>query len=209
MLESASRGAERLRAHAPRGPAPRPSRSAWRAVAGAPRARPAVGAPSRGEFVAGGARDDTRVRVCGHRVARGGRGLRRDARAAGGGSSGVHARRRGRRLRIHPGRGARTDRARPAGQPHRPGAGGAQPAGLEGDRVRGSSRLSGYHHRHLRHGEHGSDGGPHRRLDRGRAHPDPARPTRAVPAPMCPQDRPRPEARGRLQRAARRLIGSR
>ena len=70
-------------------------------------------------------------------------------------------------------------------------------------------------HRHLRHGEHGPDGGPHRRLDRGRSHPDAARSARPAAAPLRAEDRARAAPRGRLQRAAggrprrRRLPGDR
>ena len=98
-------------------------------------------------------------------------------------------------------------RRRARREPDRPGPRRAQPAGLVRDRVRGPARRLGHDDRHLRDGEPRPDGRPHRRLDRRRADPDPARPRRPAPAPLRAEDRPRAEARGRLQRPARRGTG--
>ena len=127
--------------------------------------------------------------------------------ARGRGAAGVHAGRRRGRVRAHAGRGPCADRGRPGGEPHRPGARRAFAARLVRDRVRGPARRVRHDHRHLRHGEPRPDGGPHRRLDRRGADPDPSRLRRAAPAPMRPQDRSRAAPGGRLQRPAGRCAG--
>ena len=119
----------------------------------------------------------------------------RPSRSAGGGGG----------FALDAGRGTRADRSRPGGQPHRPGARRAQPARLERDRVRGPARR----HRHRRSPSAawrtstrwGST--PATRSWSRRSRPCPIRSSSA--APLRPEDRARPEARGRLQRPAGRL----
>ena len=117
--------------------------------------------------------------------------------------SGVHAGRHGRRHRANA-RRAGADRARRAGGvADRPGAAGALPAGLEGDRVRGDARRRRQLHHRLQHGEHRPDGRAHGRLDRRRAQPDAAGQGIPDAALGVAQDHPRAGHRGRLQHPVR------
>ena len=83
------------------------------------------------------------------------------------------------------------------------GAGRKEHQGLQGDRVRGHAGRQRYRHHRLQHGEHRPGGRPHRRLHRGGPQPDPDQQGVSDAPRQRPEDHPRPEDRGRLQRAVR------
>ena len=75
---------------------------------------------------------------------------------------------------------------------------------MEGVRVRGDAGRRGQLHHDLQHGEPGSDGDPHRRIDRRRARADPERRRPPDPSVRGLADHPRARGRGRMQHPVRR-----